>query len=219
MAQIFHRSFNSISRFSLFALVSLAGLALAGVLVVARSPYLTNQRVTRDQPIQFSHKHHVGDDGINCRYCHTGVETSAYAGIPPTKTCMNCHSVLFNNVGYLEPVRESFRTNESIEWVKVHRLADYVYFNHSIHISKGIGCSSCHGSVNEMPLVFQASPLSMEWCLECHRNPVKNLRPRGEIYNMDWKAGANQEEEGKKLAAEYKLRTTAGLTSCSTCHR
>ncbi|MGB7844289.1 MAG: cytochrome c3 family protein [Candidatus Acidiferrum sp.] len=219
MAQIFHRSFNFISRLSLFGLVFLVGLALAGMLVVARSPYMTNQLVTRDQPVQFSHKHHVGDDGIDCRYCHTSVETSAYAGIPPTKTCMNCHSVLFNNVGYLEPVRESYRTNQSIEWVKVHRLADYVYFNHSIHIHKGIGCSTCHGSVSEMPLVFQSSPLTMEWCLDCHRNPEKNLRPQDQIFNMDWKAGGNQEEEGKKLAAEYKLRTTAELTSCSTCHR
>jgi hypothetical protein len=192
---------------------------LTGVLVVARSPYITNQRVTRDQPVQFSHKHHVGDDGIDCRYCHTSVETSAYAGIPPTKTCMNCHSVLFNNVGYLEPVRESYRTEQSIQWVKVHRLADYVYFNHSIHINKGIGCSSCHGAVNEMPLIFQASPLTMQWCLDCHRNPQVNLRPKEEIFNMSWKAPANQEEIGKKLAADYKLRSTSELTSCSTCHR
>jgi hypothetical protein len=219
MAQIFHRSFNFISRLSLSGLVFLGGLALTGVLVVARSPYITNQRVTREQPVQFSHKHHVGDDGIDCRYCHTSVETSAYAGIPPTKTCMNCHSVLFNNVGYLEPVRESYRTEQSIQWVKVHRLADYVYFNHSIHINKGIGCSSCHGAVNEMPLIFQASPLTMQWCLDCHRNPQVNLRPKEEIFNMSWKAPANQEEIGKKLAADYKLRSTSELTSCSTCHR
>jgi hypothetical protein len=219
MAQIFHRSFNFISRLSLSGLVFLGGLALTGVLVVARSPYITNQRVTREQPVQFSHKHHVGDDGIDCRYCHTSVETSAYAGIPPTKTCMNCHSVLFNNVGYLEPVRESYRTEQSIQWVKVHRLADYVYFNHSIHINKGIGCSSCHGAVNEMPLMFQASPLTMQWCLDCHRNPQVNLRPKEEIFNMSWKAPANQEEIGKKLAADYKLRSTSELTSCSTCHR
>jgi hypothetical protein len=219
MAQIFHRSFNFISRLSLSALVFLAGLALTGMLVVARSPYITNQRVTREQPVQFSHKHHVGDDGIDCRYCHTSVETSAYAGIPPTKTCMNCHSVLFNNVGYLEPVRESYRTEQSIQWVKVHRLADYVYFNHSIHINKGIGCSTCHGAVNEMPLIFQASPLTMQWCLDCHRNPQVNLRPKEEIFNMNWAAPANQEEVGKKLAADYKLRSTSELTSCSTCHR
>ncbi len=132
---------------------------------------------------------------------------------------MNCHSVLFNNVGYLEPVRESYRTDESIRWNKVHRLADYVYFNHSIHINKGIGCSSCHGSVNQMPLMLQASPLNMEWCLECHRNPQANLRQKDQIFNMDWKAPANQEQAGRQLAAEYKLRTTAELTSCSTCHR
>ena len=121
----------------------------------------------------------MGDDGIDCRYCHTSVESSAYAGIPPTKTCMNCHSVLFNNVGYLEPVRESYRTDQSIEWVKVHRLADYVYFNHSIHINKGIGCSSCHGSINQMPLVFQASPLTMSWCLDCHRDPQPKSSSQG----------------------------------------
>jgi hypothetical protein len=219
MAQIFDRSANFLARFSLLGTAILAGLGLTGVLVVARSPYITNQRVTRSQPIQFSHKHHVGDDGIDCRYCHTGVENSAYAGIPPTKTCMNCHSVLFNNVGYLEPVRESYRTEQSIQWVKVHRLADYVYFNHSIHINKGIGCSSCHGSVNEMALVYQASPLNMEWCLECHRNPEQNLRPKDQIFNMSWKAPADQEEVGKKLATEYNLRSKLELTSCSTCHR
>ena len=219
MAQIFDRSANFLARFSLLGVAILAGLALTAVLVVARSPYITNQRVTRDQPIQFSHKHHVGDDGIDCRYCHTGVENSAYAGIPPTKTCMNCHSVLFNNVGYLEPIRESYRTEQSIHWVKVHRLADYVYFNHSIHINKGIGCSSCHGAVNEMALMYQASPLNMEWCLECHRNPEQNLRLKDQIYNMNWKAPADQEEIGRKLATEYNLRSKLELTSCSTCHR
>ena len=219
MAQIFHRSANFLARFSLLGAVVLGGVALTGVLVVARSPYITNERVFRNQPIQFSHKHHVGDEGIDCRYCHTSVESSAYAGIPPTKTCMNCHSVLFNNIGYLEPIRESYRTDQSIQWVKVHRLADYVYFNHSIHINKGIGCSSCHGSVNQMQLIFQASPLTMSWCLDCHRNPQPNLRPRDQIFNMDWKAPADQEAAGLRLAAEYKLRTTAELTSCSTCHR
>jgi Cytochrome c7 and related cytochrome c len=219
MAQIFHRSANSIARFSLLGVAVFAGLALTAVLLLARSPYITNQRVVRDQPIQFSHKHHAGDDGIDCRYCHTGVENSSFAGIPPTKTCMNCHSVLFNNVGYLEPVRESYRTDTSIQWVRVHRLADYVYFNHSIHISKGVGCSTCHGQVNQMPLMFQASPLNMQWCLDCHRNPVPNLRPKDQIFNMDWKAPANQDEIGKRLAAENHIRTVNELTSCSTCHR
>src|ERR1700694_5373845 len=219
MAQIFDRSTNFISRVSLFGTLLLAGLGLVGVLALARSPYLTNQRVVRSQPIQFSHKHHVGDDGIDCRYCHTGVETSAYAGIPPTKTCMNCHSVLFANAGYLDPVRDSFRTDQSIEWVKVHRLADYVYFNHSIHVNKGVGCSSCHGQINQMPLVFQANTLLMQWCVDCHRNPEQALRPKGQVFNIDWQAPADQAEIGKKLAAENKIQTAEQLTSCSTCHR
>jgi len=219
MAQIFHHSTNFISRFSVFSSLFLAGLALTGVLLAARSPYLTNQNVTREQPVQFSHKHHVGDDGIDCRYCHTGVEVSATAGVPPTKTCMNCHSVLLNTSGYLEPVRASYRDDKSIEWVRVHRLADYVYFNHSIHVNKGVGCSSCHGQINQMPLVFQASTLQMEWCLDCHRNPESVLRPKDQVFNMNWKVPADQLEAGKKLAAEYKIRTTSELTSCSTCHR
>jgi hypothetical protein len=219
MAQIFHRSTNFISRFSVFSSLFLVGLGLTGILGAARSPYLTNQNQTRQQPVQFSHKHHVGDDGIDCRYCHTGVENSATAGIPPTKTCMNCHSVLFNNVGYLEPVRESYRTDKSINWARVHRLADFVYFNHSIHISKGVGCSSCHGQINQMPLVFQASSLQMEWCLDCHRHPERVLRPHDQVFNMDWKVPSDQAEVGKKLAAEYKIRTTVELTNCSTCHR
>jgi hypothetical protein len=219
MAQIFHRSTNFIARFSVFSTLFLVGLALVAVLAVARSPYLTRQNITREQPVQFSHKHHVGDDGIDCRYCHTGVETSAVAGIPPTKTCMNCHSVLYNTSAYLEPVRESYRNDKSIEWVKVHRLADFAYFNHSIHISKGVGCSTCHGQINQMPLVFQANTLLMQWCLDCHRNPEPVLRPKDQVFNMDWRAPDNQSQLGAELRKSYNIRTTAELTSCSTCHR
>jgi hypothetical protein len=219
MAQIFHRSTNFIARFSVFSTLFLVGLATVAVLAVARSPYMTRQNISREQPVQFSHKHHVGDDGIDCRYCHTGVETSAVAGIPPTKTCMNCHSVLFNTSAYLEPVRESYRSDKSIAWVKVHRLADFVYFNHSIHVNKGVGCSSCHGQINQMPLVFQANTLLMQWCVECHRNPERVLRPKDQVFNMDWKAPDNQAEAGAELRKLYNIRTTVELTSCSTCHR
>ncbi len=219
MAQIFHRSTNFISRFSVFSAIFLIGLALVAVLAVARSPYMTRQNISREQPVQFSHKHHVGDDGIDCRYCHTSVETSAVAGIPPTKTCMNCHSVLFNTAPYLEPIRESYRSDKSIEWVKVHRLADFAYFNHSIHVNKGVGCTTCHGQVDQMPLVFQANTLLMQWCIDCHRNPEPNLRPMDKVFAMDWKPGPDQEELGKQFAVERKIRTTAELTSCSTCHR
>jgi len=219
MAQIFHRSTNFIARFSLFSGIFLAGLALTAVLGLARSPYFTRQNVVRTQPVQFSHKHHVGDDGIDCRYCHTSVESSATAGVPPTKTCMSCHSVLYNNVGYLEPIRESYRSDTSIEWVKVHRLADYVYFNHSIHISKGVGCSTCHGRVDEMPLMFQANTLLMEWCLNCHRNTEMALRPPGKVYDMTWQPAANQAEIGKQYQQERNIRSAVELTNCSTCHR
>ena len=216
MAQIFHRSTNFISKVSVFFGALLAALALGGVMGLARAPYLTNQNVTREQPIQFSHKHHVGDDGIDCRYCHTGVETSATAGVPPTKTCMNCHSVLFNNAGYLEPVRESYRTDKSIEWVRVHRLADYVYFNHSIHINKGVGCSSCHGQVNQMPLMFQASPLLMAWCLDCHRNPAPNLRPVELVTKLSWTPDRDAAEIGREIIAAKHINPP---TNCSGCHR
>jgi hypothetical protein len=219
MAQIFHRSTNFIARFSVFSALFLIGLALIAVLAVARSPYMTRQNISREQPVQFSHKHHVGDDGIDCRYCHTAVETSAVAGIPPTKTCMNCHSVLFNNAPYLEPIRASFRDDRSIEWVKIHRLADFVYFNHSIHVNKGVGCTTCHGPIDQMPLVFQANTLLMQWCLDCHRNPAPNLRPMDKVFAMDWKPGPDQEEQGQKFIVERKIRTTAELTNCSTCHR
>ena len=219
MAQIFHRSTNFISRFSVFSFIFLLGLATLAVLAAARSPYMTRQNITREQPVQFSHKHHVGDDGIDCRYCHTTVETSAFAGLPPTKTCMNCHSVLFNNADYLEPVRDSYRDDKSIQWVKVHRLADFVYFNHSIHVNKGVGCSTCHGRIDEMPLVFQANTLLMQWCLDCHRNPAPNLRPLDKVFAMDWQPGPDQERQGQEFAKERKIRTTAELTSCSTCHR
>jgi hypothetical protein len=219
MAQIFHRSTNFIARFSVFSTLFLVGVATVAVLAVARSPYMTRQNISREQPVQFSHKHHVGDDGIDCRYCHTGVETSAVAGIPPTKTCMNCHSVLFNTSAYLEPVRESYRSDTSIAWVKIHRLADFVYFNHSIHVNKGVGCSSCHGQINQMPLVFQANTLLMQWCVECHRHPEQVLRPKDQVFNMDWKAPDNQEEAGSELRKLYNIRTTVELTSCSTCHR
>src|SRR5256714_9824854 len=151
MAQIFHRSTNLIARVSVVFGLVLAALALGGVLELARAPYLTNQNVVRAQPIQFSHKHHVGDDGIDCRYCHTGVETSATAGIPPTKTCMNCHAQIWSLSPTLEPVRESFRTGRSIQWTRVNDLPEFAYFNHSAHVSKGVGCTTCHGPVDRMP--------------------------------------------------------------------
>ena len=232
MAQIFHRSTNFIARFSLFSAIFLAGLALTGVLALARASYFTRQNIFREQPVQFSHKHHVGDDGIDCRYCHTSVEDSSFAGIPPTKTCMNCHAQIWTNAPMLAPVRYSFSSGQSLQWTRVHDLPDFVYFNHSIHINKGVGCYSCHGQVDAMPLMYEENTLQMEWCLNCHREPEKFLRPKEQVFNMqyqqpssehlvevDGKSYASQFELGKALRQKYHLRTSQDITSCSTCHR
>jgi hypothetical protein len=215
MPQIFHRSFNVLSRVSIFgAVFILAGLGWAAAIYV-RSSYQTNVGIARTQPIQFSHAHHVNGLGIDCRYCHTSVEDSSFAGIPPTKTCMNCHSQIWFGSAFLEPVRESYRTDRSIEWERVHRLADFVYFDHSIHVAKGVGCATCHGRVDQMQAVYQHGSLLMEWCLECHRQPEKFVRPRDQVFNMAWQA-PDQESLGKELVKEKQIRK---LIECSTCHR
>lgn len=219
MSQIFHRSTNTLSKVTIFGAVFIIAAAGWAVAELNRSSYNTGAYVARDQPVQFSHKHHVGDDGIDCRYCHTSVETSAFAGIPPTKTCMNCHSLLFADSPYLEPVRESFRTDKPIRWTRVHDLPEFVYFNHSIHVNKGVGCSTCHGRVDEMPLMWQVSSLQMEWCIACHRAPEQYLRPKKDIFNMKWQAPLDQQSQGRLLAKSYNIQSTALLTSCSTCHR
>jgi hypothetical protein len=219
MAQLFHRGANNLAKISILAAIVLGGTAFYVYTQVARSSYLTGRYVERPQPVQFSHKHHVGDDGIDCRYCHTSVETSHTAGIPPTQTCMNCHSQLFADAEYLEPIRKSFRENKPIEWERVHDLPEFAYFNHSIHIAKGVGCSTCHGQVDNMPAIFQENTLQMEWCLQCHRNPEKYIRPKSEIYSMQWQDGDLDENERADLKKEYKIRSKEILTSCSTCHR
>ena len=216
MSQIFHRSANTIARVSIVALIAILALLGGVVDTIQRSPWVTGARDAREQPIQFSHERHVGSNGIDCRYCHTSVEESSFAGIPPVKTCMNCHSQIFSNAPFLEPVRESFRTGTPLKWTRVHDLPDFVYFNHSIHVNKGVGCTTCHGAVDRMPLMWQENTLQMEWCLNCHRNPEQYVRPRDAVFRVDYTAPANQAELGKKLVAEYQIQK---LTSCSTCHR
>jgi hypothetical protein len=216
MAQIFHRSANVLAKVSIFgAVFILAGIGWA-VGAFVRSPYMTGVGVPIQQPVPFSHKHHVSDVGLDCRYCHTSVEQSSFAGIPPTKTCMNCHAQLFTDAPMLEPVRESYRTGKPMQWARVHNLADFVYFDHSIHVKQGIGCVTCHGRVDQMPLTWRANTLFMEWCLECHRAPERFVRPREQVFSMDWEPPADQLALGKKLVVEYKIQK---LTSCSTCHR
>jgi len=219
MNQIFHRHTNIYSRLSILGIVGFAA-ALGGVVAMIHlSGYNTNQGMFVEQPIQFSHKHHVGGEGIDCRYCHTSVEESAFANIPPTKTCMNCHSQIWTNAPILEPVRASFRDNKPLHWTRVHDLPDFVYFNHSIHVKKGVGCATCHGRVDEMPLMYQYATLQMSWCIDCHRNPAKYVRPRDQVYNMAWERPSNDPGLGARLVQEYKIASVEQLTSCSTCHR
>ncbi len=218
MSQIFHRSTNTISRVSIYAAVFVvAGLTWV-LMALDRSPYTTRQGIVLKQPVPFSHEHHVAGLGLDCRYCHTSVETSRFAGIPPTATCMNCHKLIWADSDMLEPVRASFRDDRPIVWTRVDDLPDFAYFDHSIHVAKGVGCVSCHGRVDEMPLMRQAAPLQMEWCLQCHRHPERQVRPRAEVFNPKWEA-RDQASLGPRLVSEYGIRSARDLTSCSTCHR
>jgi len=230
--QIFHRSTNTISRATIFGAIFVVAALFWAAAEIQRSPYVTYAGVRRSQPVPFSHQHHVAGLGLDCRYCHTSVEDSSFAGIPPTKTCMNCHSQIWMGAPLLEPVRESFRSGKSLIWNRANDLPDFVYFNHSIHINKGVGCNTCHGPVDRMPLIYNYASLEMEWCLECHRAPEKYLRPRDQVFNMryeppsgaepavvDGKEYSDQASLGIDLVKKYQLRTVADITSCSTCHR
>ena len=232
MAQIFHRSANTLARASILGILVLASSVGAALLQLQRSPYVTGQHIAPEQPVPFSHQHHAAGLGIDCRYCHTSVEESSFAGIPPTKTCMNCHAQIWTNAALLEPVRSSFRTGKSLQWTRVHDLPDFVYFNHSIHVNKGVGCKSCHGPVDEMPLMYAENTLQMEWCLSCHRQPEKFLRPREKVFDMGYQPPDrqhtvtwngtdynDQDKLGKALESAYHLRTTQDITGCATCHR
>ena len=216
MAQIFDRSSNALARMSL-VLTGLIVIALGVTLdQLQRSPWVTRQGQRPDQPVPFSHKHHVQGLGLQCQYCHTTVEKSSYAGIPPTKTCINCHAQIWTNAQLLEPVRTSWASGESIKWIKVHDLPDYVFFNHSIHVNKGIGCATCHGRVDQMPLMYAQNTLQMEWCLDCHRHPAKNLRTTSEIYNMAWEKPTEDRPVWCAVGGEAQGTPTAQSVSCIT---
>jgi hypothetical protein len=215
MSQIFKPSTNTLAKVTLFGAIFFLLVSVWILVSLNRSAYATRQTIIRAQPVPFSHDHHTEAMGISCLYCHTSVEESAFAGIPPTATCMNCHKLIWNDSPMLEPVRESFRTGEPIRWARVNDLPDFVYFNHSIHVAKGMGCVSCHGRVDKMPLLRQAVSLQMEWCLDCHRSPEDFVRPRSEIYNMEWEA-EDQAALGARLVEEYEIES---LLSCSVCHR
>ena len=217
MPRSFPPAANSIFRSSLAAVVILVTTALGMATALQWTPYVTDQQVAIEQPVPFSHQHHVGGLGIDCRFCHTGVDQSSFAGVPPTKTCMTCHSQLWTGSGMLQPVRTSWEVSKPIEWRRVHNLPQYVLFPHDIHVAKGVGCSTCHGAVDHMPLTWQAKTLQMAWCLNCHRNPEQYLRPREQVFNMQYQA-PNQVDLGRTLKQLYDIKPRQQLESCSTCH-
>jgi len=219
MAQIFHRSTNTISKLMIYGLVLILGALAYLVYAVNQSPYFTDVNVPRQQPVPFSHKHRVTDDGIDCRYCHTSVEQSSCAGVPTTHICMSCHSKLWLNSAMLEPVRASYATNTSLEWTRVNALPDFVYFDHSIHVNKGIGCTTCHGPIGEMPLTWRANTLYMRWCIDCHKHPERGVRRREDVFRADYVLPPDQLALGRRLVKEYKIKDPKQLTDCYTCHR
>ncbi len=219
MAQIFHPSTNTISRLSLYGAVFVAALAGYAAYRINQSAYITDVNVALQQPVPFSHKHHTTELGIDCRYCHSTVETSAFAGIPPTHTCMTCHSQVWSSADMLEPVRASYRANQSLEWTRGNSVPEFDYFDHSIHVKKGVGCTTCHGPIGEMPLTWRAETLYMRWCLDCHRAPEKYVRRREDVYKADYKPPRNQLELGRQLVYEYRIRPVKQLEDCYACHR
>lgn len=218
MVQIFRPAADTVARVALVSILVVPFLAIAIAYWVMRSPYITSQNITLGQPVPFSHRHHVGGLGLDCRYCHSGVERSATAGVPPSHTCMTCHSQLYTQARMLEPIRRSLADDKPVAWNKVNRLPDYVYFDHSIHVAKGVGCTTCHGAVGDMPLMRAGAPLTMGWCLDCHRDPAPRLRPESAIFDPQWTPPDDQDERGKALMAHYHIDNQR-LTDCSVCHR
>lgn len=218
MAQVFPRSANVLARASIVGGALFAGaIALIGA-GLYQSPIVNNVGIAKAQPIPFSHQRHVGGNGIDCRYCHTSVENSNFASVPPTETCMTCHSQILSDAPMLAPVQESWKSGESLEWTRVYDLPDFVYFDHSIHIAKGVGCTTCHGEIDEMRLTHKAETLYMSWCLECHRAPEKFLRPEEKVFDVDWTPPSNQLDLGRELVKQNHVNVEQ-LTNCSICHR
>jgi hypothetical protein len=219
MAQIFHPSTNAISRVSIYGTLFILTFGAWVAWEVNQSAYYTDAKVPLEQPVPFSHKHHSNELGIDCRYCHTSVETSSFAGLPPTSTCMTCHSQIWTNSEMLQPVRASYQTDKSLEWARVNALPDFAYFNHSIHVKKGIGCTTCHGQIGEMPITWKERTLYMRWCIDCHKHPERYVRRREDVFKPIYDPPANQLELGRMLVKDYQIKSAASLTSCETCHR
>ncbi|MEO7910079.1 MAG: cytochrome c3 family protein [Roseiflexaceae bacterium] len=217
MGQLFPRRANLLARLSVYGIFVVAALGLIGLLIYSRSPYPAFAQKSPTQPVPFSHALHVGIK-IDCQYCHSSVTASASAGMPSTQTCMTCHSVIRTDSAALAPVRDSYATGKPIEWNRVHDLGDFAYFNHSIHVGKGVGCSTCHGQVSQMNQIRQVAPLTMGWCIDCHRAPEQYLRPQAEIFNTDWVPPADQLAQGRQLVQANHIEVSK-LTNCTICHR
>jgi hypothetical protein len=218
MAQLFRPGANTIAVTVIVSIFLVPASAILIAYAIWYSPYATNQFLTRGQIVPFSHEHHVGALGLDCRMCHTGVEKAAFAGLPHTAICMTCHSQVWTGAAMLAPVRESLAGNTPLHWLRVNRLPDYVFFDHSVHVANGIGCSSCHGPVERMALMRAAAPLTMGWCLQCHRHPERFIRPKDKVFDMSWAPPRDQDDQGRRLVADYHV-PTAHLMDCSVCHR
>jgi hypothetical protein len=218
VAQVFSRTSNVLVKASGgFALVAIGVVGAIGA-ALYQSPAVNQVGVAQPQPIPFSHQRHVGGNAIDCRYCHTSVEKSGFAGIPPTETCMTCHSQILTDAAMLQPVHESWKTDRPIEWTRVYDVPDFVYFDHSIHVAKGVGCTTCHGPIGDMELTYKANTLYMAWCLDCHRAPEKFIRPLDQVFNPEWVPPTDQVAQGRRLVQEYGISVDQ-LTNCSICHR
>jgi hypothetical protein len=214
---VFGPSANLVAKFVLFGAAAGLVALFFGPWLLPRSDYVSEVSMVQPQPVPFSHEHHVGGLGLDCRYCHTSVEVSANAGLPPTHICMTCHSQLWTNAAMPAPVRQSLADGVPLRWNRINALPDYVFFNHSIHVAKGVGCTTCHGPIGEMPLTWKGKSLQMGWCLDCHRDPAPNLRPREAVFDPNWKRGPDT-PSGQQLMAEYNIHPET-LTDCSVCHR
>src|SRR5438876_9055293 len=218
MAQLFSPRANVHSRVIIVGVVVLVCGAGWATSTIYWSPYTTYVGVPLDQPMPFSHKHHVGDDGIDCRYCHASVEQTRFAGMPSTQVCMSCHSQLFNDSPLLAPLRDSLATGRPLRWIRIHDLPDFAFFDHGIHVSKGVACVSCHGRMDQMPLTWREHSLEMQWCLDCHRHAPDRVRPRERVFDLRWKDDRTPPER-HALAVQYRLQSERRMTDSSTCHR
>lgn len=220
MAQIFSQQANQIVHLVLYGLLALLLIGPIVWVTIDRSPWHTGQFLGPVQPVPFSHAHHVGENGLSCQYCHQAVTTSASAGLPATEVCMTCHSQILKDAPVLAPIRTSFASGKPVIWQRVNDLPDFVFFNHAAHVNNGVGCVTCHGRVDDMPLMRQATPLTMEWCLGCHRDPAPRLRPEAAEFSMDWSPpkGTDPRQLGTALLAHFHIHPEA-LTDCYVCHR